>query len=599
MYDNNKQSYRQSTPYYTQKANQHSRQNYINQNNFYTPRYNQSKPNYPYEDMTTNLSQNNNKNVGGIPYNFNYDRQQKLNKNKKYLTESTLKSTNVETLSVKAAKGKFFVYTLHSGLLFTRTVDVKWAATITGKPDLPPWLHIFNSKHNAIAYLIGTPVTSTNLISLHIIARKIDTYETGEFFLNIELTEDVRYNNYTQQIAEIHLNNIDAESLISNSQSKIKEFETSIRQTFKGKDLNPYIYNIESPSSPDGKVLSVLRNKPLGAIVYVGTQRKFHSNVIHLMNGLQSNYKYCNNSQIIPFNKYFYKKFDVNWCKFNIKNATMPKNLLDLEIKEERNIYRNETVVKLNELSGNKEEITRKYTPYYHFWESVLIFPLLAVFCILLVLLLSVIFFGRREGQHWRDYKTPKEQLQEYMAVRESQQRLRELSIQRQMMSMAVAHDNNGDLQNDTVIPSSIGTFLQPKKKTSNSETYDALSPDSSNTHVEMYSSQILNNKKLNNKHYRLATTASTGSVSHIPSNGSQHYLERDTPYSRSTTVGKQTVAEAAKATGSSLHLYKNPFEEGDEDKDFDINTGLNNYAEIEDDIKNEAKQMNYYNKIR
>lgn len=44
----------------------------------------------------------------------------------------------------------------------------------------------------------------------------------------------------------------------------------------------------------------------------------------------------------------------------------------------------------------------------FSFWESFLLFPLIAVFCILLILLLSVIFFGRREGQQWRDYKTPK-----------------------------------------------------------------------------------------------------------------------------------------------------------------------------------------------
>ncbi|CEF71169.1 Sarcoglycan alphaepsilon family-containing protein [Strongyloides ratti] len=597
MYDN--QNYQQNTNHYTKQLNQYSPKNiYANQNNYYNERYNQSRVKYPNKDIDRYTQINDKKNIEQRPYYPNYERKEVVNKNnKKYLTESTLKSTKIETFSVKAAKGKFFVYTLHSGRLFTRAVDVKWAATITGKPDLPPWLHIFQSKHNAISYLIGTPVTSANLVSLHIIARKIDTYETGEFFLNIELTEDVRYNNYTQQIAEIHIRNVNAENLISNSGGKIDELETSIRQTFKGKDLNPYIFNIESPSPPDGKVLSVLRDKPLGAIIYIGTQRKFHSNVFHLMKGLQNNFKYCNNSQIIPFNKYFHKKFDINWCKFNIKNSTMPKSLHDLEMIEEKKLYRNETVLKLNELSGKKEESSEKYTPYYHFWESVLIFPLLAVFCILLVLLLSVIFFGRREGQHWRDYKTPKEQLQEYMAVRESQQRLRELSVQRQMMSMAASVDRNADLQSDNVIPSGIGTFLQPKHRNTDSENYDALLSNSSNNNPKMYSSQYLNQKKLNDKRYRLPTTISTGSMSNMASIGSQNHSDKDLLFNRSTTVGKQTVAEAAKATGSSLHLYKNPFDDIDDDKDFDLSTDINNYAEIEEDIRNEAKQMNYYNK--
>lgn len=562
---------------------------YSSKNNY------ENRNNYPYQDTRRYPQITNKKDVEKKPHYLNYNSQQMNNKN---IIESTLKSTKIETFSVKAVKGKFFVYTLHSGRLFTRTVDVKWTATITGKPDLPSWLHIFQSKHNAISYLIGTPVTSINLVSLHIIARRIDTYETGELFLNIELTEDVRYNNYTQQIAEIHIKNVNAENLISNSGGKINELETIIRQTFKGKDLNPYIFNIESLTPQDGKVLSILRDKPLGAIIYIGTQKKFHSNIFHLIKGLQSNFKYCNNSQIIPLNKYFHKKFDINWCKFNIKNSTIPKKLYDLETKEERKLYRNETVLKLNELSTEKkEEMSGKYTPHYHFWESVLIFPLLAVFCILLVLLLSVIFFGRREGQHWRDYKTPKEQLQEFMAVRESQQRLRELSVQRQMMSMAKSVDQNIDSQSNNLIPSGIGTFLQPKQKTIDSDSYDALISNTPNINPKMYSSQLLNSKKYNDKHYRLPTTVSTGSVSNVASIGPQNHLEKNLTFNRSTTVGKQTVAEAAKATGSSLHLYKNPFDDIEDDKDFDLSTDVNNYAEIEEDIRNEAKHMNYYSK--
>ncbi len=94
----------------------------------------------------------------------------------------------------------------------------------------------------------------------------------------------------------------------------------------------------------------------------------------------------------------------------------------------------------------------------------------------LLVLALSFIFFGRREGQHWRDYKTPKlvayalfcdlinylcyrSQLQEYVHLRETQQHLRELSIQRQEL---LATDN-GRCSSTTPAPPTIQSFLQPK----------------------------------------------------------------------------------------------------------------------------------------
>lgn len=44
----------------------------------------------------------------------------------------------------------------------------------------------------------------------------------------------------------------------------------------------------------------------------------------------------------------------------------------------------------------------------HYFWQTVFVFPVLAAICICLTFGLSLIFFGRREGQQWRDYKTPK-----------------------------------------------------------------------------------------------------------------------------------------------------------------------------------------------
>ncbi|KHJ86799.1 hypothetical protein OESDEN_13441, partial [Oesophagostomum dentatum] len=166
----------------------------------------------------------------------------------------------------------------------------------------------------------------------------------------------------------------------------------------------------------------------------------------------------------------------------------------------------------------------------YSFWESVLVFPLIAVFCIILVLVLSLIFFGRREGQQWRDYKTPKEQLDEYVSVRQSQRHLRELSVQRQLLLMAGDRDQSNP-------PYGVHSFLQPKYRS-------APNGIDSGSRFSKSASKLNENIDEN-------TDLLSGSES-LP-------------------VGKQTVAEAARQCGSSLHLYRNPLEsETDEENEDD-----------------------------
>lgn len=123
---------------------------------------------------------------------------------------------------------------------------MKWSASIRGKPNLPVWLHLFHSKHQAIAYLIGTPVTPLHQVTIHIIARRLDNYESAEQFLTILLNEDVRFDQSTLQIAEIRLKGVDAEEFMDSRNNKLKRLELAIHDTFRGKNVNPHIYNIIS-----------------------------------------------------------------------------------------------------------------------------------------------------------------------------------------------------------------------------------------------------------------------------------------------------------------------------------------------------------------
>jgi len=71
-------------------------------------------------------------------------------------------------------------------------------------------------------------------------------------------------------------------------------------------------------------------------------------------------------------------------------------------------VYEQGTLLDESEISaqsGARPNSANNKRSYFWDWLVVAIIPTAVL--LLLVLLLSVIFFGQREGQHWRDYKTP------------------------------------------------------------------------------------------------------------------------------------------------------------------------------------------------
>uniref|UniRef100_A0A1I7ZTP6 CADG domain-containing protein n=1 Tax=Steinernema glaseri TaxID=37863 RepID=A0A1I7ZTP6_9BILA len=427
---------------------------------------------------------------------------------------------------IKATKGKFFVYQLHSNSFFRKTVDVKWSASMNGKPDLPHWLHLVPSRHRPLAFLMGTPVTALKQLVVHVIARRYDSHEVADQFFTIALNEDHRYNSSTHQIVELHVKNEDAEELINGRGGRLANIEKAIKETFRGRNVNAYIYNILPSANPPPESLRFVGRQKLGAILQVGTQNRFHTNIENLIRGLKSNPQYCNRNALIPLNRQFAQIFEIDWCQFDLKNLTHAPPQIP-EIAEQRVAHFGALP-----LPNAETQVTNGGTPippYYakhYFWDSVLIIPLLLVIIIVLVLGLSLIFFGRREGQHWRDYKTSREQMQEYLTIRDSQKHLRELSVQRQMLSMASERA-------PTETPSGIHAFLQLKENSAEG----AAGKEQSHANTPFSRSR---------------------SRSNLPS-GEGETRPLIVPNS---AVGKQTVAEAVKATGSSLHLYRNPFDD-------------------------------------
>ncbi|GMR61640.1 hypothetical protein PMAYCL1PPCAC_31835, partial [Pristionchus mayeri] len=443
----------------------------------------------------------------------------------------------IDTRQSLGTKGKFFVHTLHSATFFPNTVSVEWKATLKGKPLLPVWMTLVHSRHDAIAYLVGTPVGRMRQLTIHVIAKRLDTFQMAEQFVVITLQDDSRFTRSTQEALDIFVKNHDVEDLISDRTGLIGKLENSARETFKGKNVNAYIHSI-APAYDVKKALPPPRyQKPqkIGTIVSIGTQRKFYPNAHNLVDSIKRNKKNCNKKNLATIDRNFSPAFDVDWCKTNLRKITLIRDLADEETEKE---FKNQKAIDLHIPPEDKKMPSKKAASIveggYSFLESVLVFPFIAVLCCLLILCLSCIFFGRREGQQWRDYKTPNEQLEEYASVREGQRKLRDLSVQRQVLLRSEEKDNS-------MAPSDIHTFLQPK------------------TLPRYPGSSLRSSRNIINK-----------SRSQLNENG-----EVAPPPIDSIPLGKQTVAEAAKACGSSLHLYRNPLDESDNDEHDSLDDGV------------------------
>ncbi|EJW74829.1 hypothetical protein WUBG_14260, partial [Wuchereria bancrofti] len=141
-------------------------------------------------------------------------------------------------------------------------VDVKWSASLHGRPALPIWLHLMPSRHKALGYLYGTVVSPLNQVVIHIIARRLDNYDKAEQYITIFLNDNEKYNNATQQFAEIYVRNYDPEDLLTGRTRTIDRLKKSMKESFRGKGLNPYIFQIlAAGNSPPQNTHLDLRHK--------------------------------------------------------------------------------------------------------------------------------------------------------------------------------------------------------------------------------------------------------------------------------------------------------------------------------------------------
>ncbi|VDO46243.1 unnamed protein product [Haemonchus placei] len=124
----------------------------------------------------------------------------------------------------------------------------------------------------------GTPVTGTKQITAHVLAKRLDTFECEQRYLVITLAGDERYDRATQQVIDIHVENIEAEYLLSDRNDLTGKLVNSVKEAFRGKDVYPYVYCIQ-PGKMDKYCFSVdrkiIENKNKSALSkYISFRRK-------------------------------------------------------------------------------------------------------------------------------------------------------------------------------------------------------------------------------------------------------------------------------------------------------------------------------------
>lgn len=224
--------------------------------------------------------------------------------------------------------------------------------------------------------------------------------------------------------------------------SLLDELRLAISRAFRGRGVRPYIRDLK-PATHAGARIPVSKSEKVGFVVYVGTSHGFPLGLHHLSIGLTKHpvscrvlfdletsvldqwpfltltsvyfQDKCNRTEIIPPDAFFSPTFQVNWCRFRVKNVTS-SSFNDATLLIDGQQVRGATGLTSYDDAAISEFETNQPVRHYepiarqrdYSWEWVMVAVVPLAILLVLVLILSAVFFGCREGQHWRDYKTPR-----------------------------------------------------------------------------------------------------------------------------------------------------------------------------------------------
>ncbi|KFD69769.1 hypothetical protein M514_11791 [Trichuris suis] len=283
------------------------------------------------------------------------------------------------TAHLRLTKNRFFYHAIPAGEFFrvTPPAPIRYTASLDGYPDLPSWIDITSSPKTHDAYLFGNP---NKVSSIDILA--------------------------------------------------------AVVEAFPSRTGSSTIFRIQVANLTSGKA-RVFGNS-LGVLVTVAPQDRFTPRVSVLGKDLLSNPTACKRNVILRWDAIFAPRFKVDWCRFRLWSFATT------DVNRSQTVIHSANVGQEDEmfLAKKNDSLSYEWVPqfrrfslhnfarsYFRDWVVFGIIP--GAILLFIILVLSSVLFGCREGQHWRDYKTPRIQLMEYVSLRRSQRRLRQLTLRR------------------------------------------------------------------------------------------------------------------------------------------------------------------------
>ncbi|KHJ46885.1 sarcoglycan alpha/epsilon [Trichuris suis] len=341
------------------------------------------------------------------------------------------------TAHLRLTKNRFFYHAIPAGEFFrvTPPAPIRYTASLDGYPDLPSWIDITSSPKTHDAYLFGNP-NKVSSIDILVVGLNRATYTTSLKRLRIHVIDQTKssYKGAEQRI-QFLVSNYDAWQFFA-TEELLKQLQAAVVEAFPSRTGSSTIFRIQVANLTSGKA-RVFGNS-LGVLVTVAPQDRFTPRVSVLGKDLLSNPTACKRNVILRWDAIFAPRFKVDWCRFRLWSFATT------DVNRSQTVIHSANVGQEDEmfLAKKNDSLSYEWVPqfrrfslhnfarsYFRDWVVFGIIP--GAILLFIILVLSSVLFGCREGQHWRDYKTPRIQLMEYVSLRRSQRRLRQLTLRR------------------------------------------------------------------------------------------------------------------------------------------------------------------------
>lgn len=310
-------------------------------------------------------------------------------------------------ITADATLGIFFQKEILASDFISDPFDpVRFIASKSGSPDLPPWLRFEQKDPTDRAFIYGTPereVSSQIILEITGWNKKDYTTKRQEMIINIDKSKDIPQYQ--------------AEFLVQNS-SIVEFLERDESVSFVGKveriwrpDGGVKVTSLESKLDRDGRVPI----PPLKEGVYITVGGESYYTVFELEYRGCAGLRDSSNQQLEP-------PYDIDWCQFTLMDKSKKAVVVSNATKQE---FRGEGFDESTYIAPVYDSSVRDFGIEF---LLILILPLVVV--IIIAIILAIVMFCFREGRPKRDAETARQQLSHHDSILRATFRLRQLSHQ-------------------------------------------------------------------------------------------------------------------------------------------------------------------------